>query len=437
MIAAKIIKPKSHKGRHKMLIILFSIFILVICIATRITYFGPLELRPDDILLGILVVITIIMQIKERINELPPAKPMAGLFLLLMVLCLSVFVNTISARSDYSLDGIVHEVARIAKYTLIFYIFWFAGKHIGIRKQLENAFLLSALAVVAIGFMQVFNLFGINRLTELYYKPEYSGKITISPEARLMGIQRIPSTFFNPNTLGLFFLIPLALSFARVLARKKIFDVILAVIFFAGIMVTQSRTAILCSINLLLAAILIERKRSVGMRRRNILIAFIIGLILLITANYLTSSLNLLRAKDVGIQTGSIKVRADILKVYAEQTINNAPLFGFSPIFTPQRALDNEYLYVLYFTGFVGLAAYLLFLYLLYSSIPKKSDTLNVAVSSVFLAYLFANTTMTTFYSEKLFSIFLMLMGLAISNDSIETIELQCKQIPVKAHKGV
>lgn len=398
------------------LTVFLSIYILTSCLSTRIAQLGNLGLKPDDIMLVIINILVLSSYLSQRENDVPPTQIMVGFTLLLTALLTSTLVASLTEKGSSSFSGAFHELARLAKYLFVFIAFWYAGRKEGVRHRLVKAFLISAIVVVAIGFMQAFNLFNINRFTALFYKPEYAERVPIDPALRLLGIQRVPATYFNPNILGLFLLAPLAISFSSAIQSRKTVYCFLSVIYFLGILITQSRTAFICSLLLFPVALITIRIRAIGMTKKRIVYFGLMIITLFFIGLYLINELNLLRITQIGFSEGSVQVRLAVWSKYFTEILNKNILFGLSPLSYPERALDSEYIWFLYYGGIVGLFAYAYFLYAIVRNIPKDLNPLNIGVFTTLFLYLLANVPLTTFYSEKVYALFLIVCGLSISS---------------------
>ena len=204
-------------SRNKLLLFLLSVYIVLSCLSPKVGFIGHLEINLDDFLLLVIVFVSFMISAQMENIQMPPQQIVAAFWGLLLVLLLSTLYSSLTKYQLISMDGVIHEIARLFKYFLIFIAFWFAGRCGRWKETLTKIFIYSSLIVVVIGFMQTVNLFGINEVIYRYYKPMWA----TDPTVRLLGIQRVASTFFNPNVLGVFLLMPFAICISRAMLHQN------------------------------------------------------------------------------------------------------------------------------------------------------------------------------------------------------------------------
>lgn len=407
-------EEKSEKEqRSKFLVLLLSASIFATCFPLEIPIGASIRLRVDIIILFLTALAILLVFSRGRVLLMPPTGIRVCFTLLLFILLFSTLCSSIASAHVWSFGNVIHEVTRIIKYAIVFLIFWFGAQYAGARESLQRAFLVSALAVLAVGFMQYFNVLGIDKLTIRYFSlPEYT---SIFIGYRPSGMQRVSSTFGNANILATFLLIPLGICFARAVVNRKWSYGILTIVFFAGLLVTQARAIMICAILLLLTTLIIARKRSRPVSGRGPLIAILIVTILIVMSFYMITRLNLRRVTQISTTEGSWTIRINKMEKFGSSVYQKNPLFGLSPAKDPGEALEIDYLVSLYYSGIIGLTVYIAFLYLLYKYIPKDVDSFNIAIAAIMITFLLVNITYTTFYSERVFSLFLMMYATAVS----------------------
>ncbi len=367
----------------------------------------------QDVLLILSAYYVLFLAAKRGSFEVP--KMLVAFYLLLLALSVSLFYGALMNWSE-NLPGFYHELMRIVKYVLVVCVFYYAGKTQKSGRRLIGVFFTVSVAAVIIAIAQAFNILGINGFIMKYYKPGsiQSGLVDIS--YRKAGGLRAYSTFYNPNIFGLFCILPFIYSCAIVLAKKSVRTAIpLAGFFFVGILLSQSRTALLCSFLAVAITAILNAKRSaksqLRLSKRLVLVFFAI----VIAAVLIFSVIGLKRITDISSSDGSVAVRLRIVGATVDQVLDQSPFLGLSVANRNQQILDNEFLYFFYWGGLVGLLLYVTFIGILYKSIPKTPDPLQISVCAIIIVFLFANLTSGTFLSEKIYVVFIALYGLAIA----------------------
>lgn len=399
--------------KHPLVVVLASIYLAFAVLSPSLFYIGNSAFRIDDVILLFLFG-GVVLLFYDDSSLIPPRVLMGFAILLIAILIPLLFAGfrgwTVGiSKSPY------HELFRLMKYFMVFVVFCGAGHAARDKRSLLRVFLVLSSITVLISLAQAFNLLGINHFITSYYRPGYIGNVLVDPSYRAMGGLRAYSTFYNANVFGLFLIIPLSVCFSFVIQGKsRLAYVPLTGLFFAGILLSQSRTALLCGLFSLSISVIIFIKRSRGHERRLMVNVVIAVSIILISFLVLTSRIELTRIRRIAFSESSVQARGKIAKTTLTEIFEKSPIVGFSTVRLPQRALDNEYIYFLYFGGLLGLVAYVLYLVLLFRSIPKSVDVLTIAVTAIFITFLIANLSLGTYFSERPYVLFLAVLGLAL-----------------------
>lgn len=253
------------------------------------------------------------------------------------------------------------EVYKILKFAIIVL---FVSAVFERNKNLFHKTVCVALpALLFFNLLHYFNVFGFNQLIEPLYSVseihlQYFGLDSLGNPAT----KRMLGTAGNPNINGIVFLFFFAYFLSKLDARKinhASWFVLLTVI---GIVLCQSRTTMIASVIILVAAFLIHRFswKSIGL---NLLIV-----VIAVAGAFLLSSASLDYFANTHIEpaeNNSLRGRFEIWQ-YLSEMIMQKPVFGHGPSkqFFYQNELYSESEYILYAWryGFVGAILYILWI---------------------------------------------------------------------------
>ncbi len=402
----------------KILVVLAAAYLILAALSPSIFSLAGIPFRIDDILLLFIFYYVVVRAFQGKSLILP--KPLIGFYILALVMFSSIFLY-VAGTGVEKMSGFYHELFRLIKYVLVLIVFVRAGRSFKDRQRILVVFFAVSVVAVVIAVAQAFDFMGINRIITSLYRPGSVHNVLVDSAYRSIGGLRAYSTFYNPNVFALFCLIPFALSFAFVLRKVRMpLFVCLTGIFFGGILLSQSRTALLCSLFSIIVSLIILAKRSKTGRGFSLKNAALVAIIMILAVAVIGSAVGLKRLGDLTTSAGSVRVRLNVASTATKEVLDQSPYLGLSTARSfAEAALDNEYLYFFYWGGAIGLLAYLFYLVALYRFIPKTVDPLNLAVSVIVLTFVLANFTLGTFLTEKIYTFFLALYGLAVASIAV------------------
>jgi len=276
-----------------------------------------------------------------------------------VLFCYMLFTILINFKAQSVSD--FFEMYKIFKFAIIVL---FVSSVFEKNKNLFHKTVCIALpALLFINLLHYFNIFGFNQVIEPFYSVseihlQYFGLDSLGNPAT----KRMLGTAGNPNINGIVFLFFFAYFLSK-LDSKKInqasWFVLMAVI---GIVLCQSRTTMIASVIILIAAFLIRRftLKSIGL---NLLIVAIAGAVA-----FLLSSASLDYFANTHVrpaENNSLRGRFEVWQYLSEMIIQK-PIFGHGPSkqFFYQNDLYSESEYILYAWryGFVGALLYILWI---------------------------------------------------------------------------
>jgi hypothetical protein len=205
---------------------------------------------------------------------------------------------------------------------------------------------------------------------------------------------RLGGLYRNPNHCAKYVTFLMAIFIANNAKEKTIREqVIFLTLCYFSVIMTGSRTGFLISSILILMALFRNQKTPSVMK------AFVIALVVgLMIYNYMSGG----AGRGAGIEAGfhgSADMKWLLLMDYlSHETSIIYYLFGhldlqlFNPALNVNYSFDAEYGYIIYCFGFVGLFAFIYYLYKLYKHLDKTNRVFFVVVlwmitSSIFMAY--------------------------------------------------
>ena len=277
-----------------------------------------------------------------------------------------------------------------------------------------------ALCASLIGIFQWFNILDFDSWFTRYYIPSQSGKLLFEDLMDPKPWTRVLGTLSNPNFYAIeliFFMVYIISNVIFDGSRKgKTADFVILLIIFAGIIFSQSRTAIvvLVCLTVYIAALQIARK---GVRSALPYAAAIAAVILvpLVLMKFMDLSY-LMNAVKSGTLTGSFVKRLDRWKD-ALKLFRLHPIIGIGPVVqTYFASVDSEYIHILRNYGALGLLAHLCFyIYVFVASLrdffSNKSGMIRqygFIANCTVLSVLVAGITQPTFYHWRNFILLLV-----------------------------
>lgn len=389
---------------YLLLLIIFPLGVLI-----RITPFINVNIYPQDLLVGLIFLITLIFYIKRGFRYKNIFKP---IFIFNLIAIMSLIINSVWLSGMELLVALSYLLRLDAYFSLLFLgLFGFNKLQV---KILKKTFLVSSLFVVIFGFVQ---FIFYNNLRNLYY---------LGWDEHLY---RLFSTFLDPNFMGLFLALLSVFLLGRFIRAKKTtghnFSFLIFISFtLLALILTYSRTAI---ISLLLGTSFL----FVYLRKIKLLAVSIILLLsgVVVLSNFSIEGMNPLRIASSEARLESME---EALKIFFESPIYGVGFNtyryaqiergfrneGQSALSNADAGTDNSLLFVLATTGFIGLLAYLNIWRIIVIKIKdlEKSDKAIVfsIIAALFLGSFFINAL---FYMPIMLWVFVYLGFSFVNNE--------------------
>lgn len=389
---------------YLLLLIIFPLGVLI-----RITPFINVNIYPQDLLVGLIFLITLIFYIKRGFRYKNIFKP---IFIFNLIAIMSLIINSVWLSGMELLVALSYLLRLDAYFSLLFLgLFGFNKLQV---KILKKTFLVSSLFVVIFGFVQ---FIFYNNLRNLYY---------LGWDEHLY---RLFSTFLDPNFMGLFLALLSVFLLGRFIRAKKTtghnFSFLIFISFtLLALILTYSRTAI---ISLLLGTSFL----FVYLRKIKLLAVSIILLLsgVVVLSNFSIEGMNPLRIASSEARLESME---EALEIFFESPIYGVGFNtyryaqiergfrneGQSALSNADAGTDNSLLFVLATTGFIGLLAYLNIWRIIVIKIKdlEKSDKAIVfsIIAALFLGSFFINAL---FYMPIMLWVFVYLGFSFVNNE--------------------
>lgn len=407
-----------------------TIFLLYLTIISMLLFPDtPFGFRIDDILILILFCI-IFFKSGGKIKV--SVYPVIIFFTYFFILLLSVLYNLNFfefGKTNYgyhlnsSLDLFVKEITRALKILVIFIICYNMNPTSKKTEKVLSYFLKISYVLTVIGIMQYSNLLGVNEFISNHYNPGDSHNALISDDFIQNGQLRINATFFNPNIYAAFLLIPLSLSLNRALLKNKPIYFIGVGMIMVNLVFTQSRTALLSAIIMILLYIAYVTFIMKKIRLNNLIVYSLSPIIIF----YLLNSINIdIINRFHGVFSSEIvntSGRGPVMNQMKE-ILTNSPFLGYSPIVTNNIASDNEIKIFIHYDGILGLFFYFVFIYILYRKVKVSliSKENKFFLFTLILNILLIGTTNGFIISNRIFPIFILIYTLTVNSDQNEKV---------------
>lgn len=372
--------------------------------------------RIDDVLLFILLLITAIKKGGSiKLNTFP----ILLVTIYILILTFSVFYNlnffdvgktNFGYMLNDSIGLYMKEIFRALK-TLIIVIICCNLNLDNFRIEKFLKYFLNLCYILAlVGIAQYFNLFGINQFISANYNEGGRHNALISEDYFELGMLRISTFFYTPNIYAAFLLIPLSLSFKKVMLDRKFAHWFGIGIITINLVFTQSRTALVIAILIFFLYLwyvtFVLKKIS--------LFNFVVYTILPFIGYYFINMVNLnivQRFVDIlkfGVVTSS--GRGSVID-QAKEILITSPLFGYSPIVTNNIASDNELKIFIHYGGLLGVIFYFILIYILYKKVRISNLTRHYKfyLLTLIVCLIVVGTTNGFIISNRIFPIFIVI----------------------------
>jgi hypothetical protein len=313
------------------------------------------------------------------------------------------------------------------------YIAFRSFKNTNDQESLLKSFYLFNIISAVILFMQIPNLAHINDIIySLYSPPRY--QYGVSEYSIRAGLVRGVSTFYGANIYGAFLLMPIAYLLEHIIFAKlpRKYPYLLGLLSLtAATLLTQSRSAF-AGITIILIGFTVfvlvsrveEKKGNIKLESRsNVSRVVFLIIIVFLTILFLSSKLQLKRVFSFGeaFRSGSMRVKFQLWAENIEEVSKVNPLLGAGYNIELLKTWDNEYGYIFFYFGVVGLFLYFTFFAILLKSLLERKPFYYRALSLLLIAYLLLNFSETTLLCNRVGPFLMMLLGLAFSSEAKRT----------------
>jgi hypothetical protein len=316
----------------------------------------------------------------------------------------------------------IKEMARLLKYLLV--VIGFSTLEARSWRYVVGATFFVCVVLVTVQILQYLGIPGLNEwVSRTYMEEETNIHVSLSDVRMLdFGEWRSGSLLVNPNDLGSFLMLPFFLfvglsvqSRAEIRRLSKLsptFWMVAAFVTSTGILLTQSRAAILSSLFMVFVFSVKLRKRK-GQSAKIGMMLVLVGLIAIVTW-ILTSIGSFQRASPSavleGFASGSIRQKMEWTILTLSRMDALQVVFGIGPSTT--FTVDNELGYVVAWYGAVGMFLYVLFMRALYLTPRRLSSdqTLAAILETALVACLLTGTSGAFLLNNRIFPFYLALM---------------------------
>ncbi|GGU07033.1 hypothetical protein GCM10007979_00770 [Nocardioides albus] len=296
----------------------------------------------------------------QRPHAPPPALQPVRFALIAFALTLLVSYAFAMSRP---IDGAESSTATLGMISLAGWMGVALLAHDGItnRGRLDQIVRRLVIGAALIGLLGVAQFFAQDALIRGFTIPGLRANLPLSDLATRSGFARPAATALHPIEFGaiLTTVLPLAVATLRDSASdRKLIPALSLMAISLGIIVSGSRSALLCAVIGLLVLV------ATWSVRARIAVGIAMVALTAVVAMIIPGMIGSLTGLFTGFgQDGSVKSRTDSYVLVGE-FVERAPWFGrgFSTFLPSYRILDNQYLLLVIEVGSVGLAAFLILL---------------------------------------------------------------------------
>jgi O-antigen ligase len=334
-------------------------------------------------------------------------------FVAALIFSLAASASTILALNSFTPKEVLISGLFLVRFILYFAISIVVANTVksGLIDNWLKLFLLTAALILLLGFAQILIFPDLTFLVPFGWDPHQ---------------QRIVSTFLDPNFAGIFFSFALAVSLGMFIKDNSKIYIAIAALFFAGIVLTFSRSSYLALVTTVVVFGLLKSPKLLGLFSAFFLLAF------LLIPN--------VRSRIAGAASIDETSRARIESWQKALTIfSRNPVFGVG--FNTYRYAQNKYghfsfdepsgghsgsgsdssiLLVAATTGIVGLSAFVLLLFSILLKFAKKatSSHLHLAAIAAFFALVVHSQFVNSLFFPQIMLPLWFIVGLVDSYDS-------------------
>lgn len=391
---------------------------------------ASVNFRIEDVVIVLMLLLAFpLLTIERRPTYI--SKPIAVGLCLLLISCLMSGWYNVMAGNYFDVSFFLKEVIRFIKYAIVYFVFMLFVKKED-QTVLVKLFLAVSMASVGIQLAQYWNLFNINHWLSQHWGEEIFYAYT-SSQHRVSGGWSAGSTFANKNVYGNFLLIPFAYALGVFLnslsgkpahdGRRSFWPGFTSIILLGGVMLTQSRTALVAVVILITMMLILSRWLFASRSRYRVasLTTLTVGVVVSII---IVHSFNLSEIFDIagGLEkSGSMTAKISLFRDVVSRVLSQSPLLGLSPGAEPLQ-VDFEYGYLLYWYGLIGVLAYFAFVFLILKQLfrYKNTDIQAVVLISITISFLVFGLTATSFLNNRVFPPFLALISMYLSQRTFQ-----------------
>ena len=352
------------------------------------------------------------------------------LLILLYGLVHTVYLALFSIDQDAELIGYVHNL----RFLGVFLIALMVQKYNPNAKQItRKIILLTSIAVATFGLVQYFVL--PDDFLEMFGYSAENGTFPVFYIDAKEGFERVHSTIKDPNSLGAFLLLPIALQAKRLLASRSRSDALIISVMVSCLLLTFSRSSLL---GLIFMAASYGALRygstlksflssSRGFLASGLLAVALIGGVLLVNSNDIVRNL-VLHEDDVTTLESPTDLRLELYTMFTTSLFTNPEgngvgTAGLASIINDTQGTvltENYFLQIGYEVGLFGLILFIAILGYIARLLlaGKEYDSALFALGSVLVASMFLHTLTNPAVSIVLFIYLGLIYGGALEPPS-------------------
>jgi hypothetical protein len=404
---------------QRLLAILLILYITAVVFAPPITENG--WLRIDDIILVFAAILSILPRLKSSTHSNPGLvwAILVFVYLILFIMLLSTLMAGFYAHYEY--DGLIKELLRLGKYLLVVFLA-LSIQEKRYRRLITYWVIGLGVLVVSTQIAQFVGGMRFNQIFAQFYGGHSHYSIALSPLSRERGFFFAGGPFGNPNVASSFLIIPFVLSFYYVFSgfdnkpgddlhagRRRIIFVLVTFLIFIGILLTDSRAAII-TIPVVTLFFLYMSRSDKG-RVFSFVLVVVPLTILLLFSPFITNTGPIFARISEGIgDGGSFAIKMTSFRNGVQQMSEHRYWWGFGAGTGPH--VDFELAHFVMWYGLPGFFVYLLFwVGMVLGVVRSKSQFYDwQALVAIIAAFFLVNFSQSTFLNVRVFPIFIVIL---------------------------
>jgi len=331
---------------------------------------------------------------------------------------LSLFILELLSNQEIIFGHILY-LLRWIKYGVVFVLTLYFYRTLN-ATQLNNVVKGCFLLLVGINIVIYLNLFGMGEYLQFLHSPKESFAFSNFHEP---GVFRLGGTFINPNDNGIIF----SLFFLLFALHKYLKDHYFTILAILMVLLTQSRTAMLLSVGMVLILIIYYAIHS-KVTRRQIFIGLLTIIILFTFFSIFNFSYISTLFTGKAFESNSFVIRIENFSNVVGTS--NEVLFIGRGVINDQIAifgkyLDSELTLVIAQFGIVGLCIWLAFIFIMIKMALRSDIHSKVFISFVIL-YVGTSVTNLSFFNTQLGLLLFVFLGISFKRNY--EINSDCKE---------